>query len=135
MKKRVRHVVTEIERVRSFVRAFAQGDIKAAGRLFNASHDSLAADYEVTVPELDIAVDVARKNGAYGARMTGGGFGGSIIALVDKGQGQRLHRRLLTASKRKVSTHLAPCRRSLRLPRAARLISEADAKTRVGARP
>ena len=50
MKKRVRHVVTEIERVRSFVRAFAQGDIKAAGRLFNASHDSLAADYEVTVP-------------------------------------------------------------------------------------
>lgn len=86
MKKRVRHVVTEIERVRSFVRAFAQGDIAAAGRLFNASHDSLAADYEVTVPELDIAVDVARKNGAYGARMTGGGFGGSIIALVDKGR-------------------------------------------------
>ena len=76
MKKRVRHVVTEIERVRSFVRAFAQGDIEAAGRLFNASHDSLAADYEVTVPELDVAVDVARKNGAYGARMTGGGFGG-----------------------------------------------------------
>jgi len=82
MKKRVRHVVTEIERVRSFVRAFAQGDIEAAGRLFNASHDSLAADYEVTVPELDVAVDVARKNGAYGARMTGGGFGGCIVALI-----------------------------------------------------
>ena len=86
MKKRVRHVVTEIERVRSFVRAFARGDIEASGRLFNASHDSLAADYEVTVPELDVAVDVARKNGAYGARMTGGGFGGSIIALLDKGR-------------------------------------------------
>ncbi|WEV64356.1 galactokinase [Bifidobacterium sp. ESL0732] len=88
MKKRVRHVVTEIARVRSFVRAFAAGDVTEAGRLFNASHDSLAADYEVTVPELDVAVDVARKHGAYGARMTGGGFGGSIIALVDKGQGR-----------------------------------------------
>ena len=94
MKKRVRHVVTEIERVRSFVRAFAQGDIKAAGRLFNASHDSLAADYEVTVPELDVAVDVARKNGAYGARMTGGGFGGSIIALVDKGRSQEVAQKI-----------------------------------------
>ncbi len=72
MKKRVRHVITEIARVNSFVRAFANGKIDEAGRLFNASHDSLAADYEVTVPELDIAVDVARVNGAYGARMTGG---------------------------------------------------------------
>ena len=135
MKKRVRHVITEIARVNSFVRAFANGKIDEAGRLFNASHDSLAADYEVTVPELDIAVDVARANGAYGARMTGGGFGGSIIAWWIRARGTRSHRRLLTASKRKVSTHLAPCRRSLRLPRAARLIAEADAKTRVGARP
>ena len=94
MKKRVRHVVTEIERVRSFVRAFASGDIEAAGCLFNASHDSLAADYEVTVPELDVAVDVARKNGAYGARMTGGGFGGSIIALVDKGRSQEVAQKI-----------------------------------------
>jgi galactokinase len=86
MKKRVRHVVTEIQRVRDFVAAFAQDDIARAGRLMNASHDSLAADYEVTVPELDVAVAVARENGAYGARMTGGGFGGSIIALVDKGR-------------------------------------------------
>ena len=94
MKQRVRHVVTEIERVRSFVRAFANGAIEAAGRLFNASHDSLAADYEVTVPELDVAVDVARKNGAYGARMTGGGFGGSIIALVDKGRSQEVAQKI-----------------------------------------
>ena len=79
MKKRVRHVITEIARVNSFVRAFANGKIDEAGRLFNASHDSLAADYEVTVPELDIAVDVARANGAYGARMTGGGFGGCSL--------------------------------------------------------
>ncbi|MBT1165487.1 galactokinase [Bifidobacterium simiarum] len=90
MKRRVRHVVTEIERVRTFVHAFADGDIEQAGRLFNASHDSLATDYEVTVPELDVAVDVARRNGAYGARMTGGGFGGSIIALVDEGRSQEV---------------------------------------------
>ncbi|WEV42681.1 galactokinase [Bifidobacterium sp. ESL0682] len=90
MKKRVRHVITEIWRVPEFVKAFTAGDVKEAGRLFNASHDSLAKDYEVTVPELDVAVDVARKHGAYGARMTGGGFGGSIIALVDKGQGHAI---------------------------------------------
>lgn len=94
MKKRVRHVVTEIRRVRTFVHAFADGDIQASGRLFNASHDSLAADYEVTVPELDVAVDVARHNGAYGARMTGGGFGGSIIALVDKGRSQEVAQKI-----------------------------------------
>ncbi|MCI1983578.1 MAG: galactokinase [Bifidobacteriaceae bacterium] len=90
MKKRVRHVVTEIQRVRDFVAAFAQEDIARSGRLMNASHDSLAADYEVTVPELDVAVAVARENGAYGARMTGGGFGGSIIALVDKGRSHEI---------------------------------------------
>lgn len=90
MKKRVRHVVTEIARVDEFVEAFANGDIATAGKLFNASHDSLRDDYEVTVDELDVAVDVARANGAYGARMTGGGFGGSIIALVDKGRGHEV---------------------------------------------
>ncbi|PJM73926.1 galactokinase [Bifidobacterium primatium] len=94
MKKRVRHVVTEIERVRSFVHAFANNDIEEAGRLFNASHDSLAVDYEVTVPELDVAVDVARRNGAYGARMTGGGFGGSIIALVDEGKSEEIAQKI-----------------------------------------
>ena len=88
--RRVRHVISEIGRVDAFVAAFADGDIKTAGDLFNASHDSLRDDYEVTVPELDVAVDVARANGAYGARMTGGGFGGSIIALVDKGRGREV---------------------------------------------
>lgn len=94
MKKRVRHVVTEIGRVDDFVTAFAAGDIAESGRLFNASHDSLRDDYEVTVPELDVAVDVARANGAYGARMTGGGFGGSIIALVDKGRGREVAQKI-----------------------------------------
>ncbi|KAB7790436.1 galactokinase [Bifidobacterium leontopitheci] len=93
-KKRVRHVITEIGRVDEFIKAFAEGDIKTAGALFNASHDSLRDDYEVTVAELDTAVDVARANGAYGARMTGGGFGGSIIALVDKGAGHEIAQKI-----------------------------------------
>ncbi|RSX55557.1 galactokinase [Bifidobacterium dolichotidis] len=94
MIKRVRHVVTEIERVDQFINAFNKGEIERAGELLNASHDSLRDDYEVTVPELDVAVDVAREAGAYGARMTGGGFGGSIIALVDKGQAQPIAQRI-----------------------------------------
>lgn len=93
-RRRVRHVITEIDRVGQFVDAFAAGDIKRAGELFNASHDSLRDDYQVTVPELDVAVDTARANGAYGARMTGGGFGGSIIALVDKGRSREVAQKI-----------------------------------------
>ncbi|MDD6087584.1 MAG: galactokinase [Bifidobacterium boum] len=96
-RRRVRHVITEIGRVGQFVDAFAAGDIKRAGELFNASHDSLRDDYEVTVPELDTAVDTARANGAYGARMTGGGFGGSIIALVDKGRSREVAQKIADA--------------------------------------
>ena len=95
--KRVRHVITEIWRVGDFAEAFSSGDIRTAGRLFNASHDSLRYDYEVTVPELDTVVEVARSNGAYGARMTGGGFGGSIIALVDNGQSRQLAEKVAEA--------------------------------------
>ena len=95
--KRVRHVITEIWRVEDFAEAFGSGDIRTAGSLFNASHDSLRYDYEVTAPELDTAVEVARSNGAYGARMTGGGFGGSIIALVDKGQSRQLAEKIAEA--------------------------------------
>ncbi len=95
--KRVRHVITEIWRVGDFAEAFSSGDIRTAGSLFNASHDSLRYDYEVTVPELDTAVEVARSNGAYGARMTGGGFGGSIIALVNKGQSRQLAEKIAEA--------------------------------------
>ncbi|MFT9112346.1 MAG: galactokinase [Bifidobacterium psychraerophilum] len=118
MKKRVRHVVTEIARVRSFVRAFANGRIEEAGRLFNASHDSLKADYEVTVPELDVAVDVARANGAYGARMTGGGFGGSIIALVDSGKSEDLAQ--------KIADEFA--RQGFHAPRALAAVASASAR-------
>ncbi|GAA1176679.1 galactokinase [Ornithinimicrobium humiphilum] len=82
VRRRVRHVVTEIERVRRCADALRAGDLEEVGRLFCASHDSLRDDYEVSCPELDTAVTAALRAGALGARMTGGGFGGSAIALV-----------------------------------------------------
>lgn len=79
---RVRHVVTEIRRVRQFADLLRAGRLDEVGQLMDASHASLRNDYEVSSPELDLAVEAARGVGALGARMTGGGFGGSIVALV-----------------------------------------------------
>ncbi|HET7800788.1 MAG TPA: galactokinase [Humibacillus xanthopallidus] len=81
-RRRVRHVVTEIERVTLAVDALRAGDLEEVGRLFDASHASLRDDYEVSCDELDVATATARAHGALGARMTGGGFGGSCIAIV-----------------------------------------------------
>jgi galactokinase len=81
----VRHVVTENERVLATVSALRSGaDPRTVGPLLTASHVSLRDDYEVSVPELDVAVDAALGAGAHGARMTGGGFGGCVIALVEQ---------------------------------------------------
>ena len=80
--RRVRHVVTEIARVRATVEALEAHDLPSVGRLFDASHASLRDDYEVSCDELDVSVEAARAAGALGARMTGGGFGGSSIALL-----------------------------------------------------
>jgi galactokinase len=86
LRRRVRHVVTENERVLRTVAALRDGaDPRSIGALLTASHVSLRDDYEVTVPELDAAVDAALASGAIGARMTGGGFGGCVIALVEAG--------------------------------------------------
>jgi galactokinase len=82
LSRRARHVVTEIDRVERAVTALAADDYEGLGELFLASHASLRDDYEVTVKELDLAVETACAAGALGARMTGGGFGGSTIALV-----------------------------------------------------
>lgn len=82
LRRRARHVVSENARVRSAVEAMAARDYEELGRLFVASHESLRDDYEVSAPELDLAVRAAVDTGALGARMTGGGFGGSAIALV-----------------------------------------------------
>ncbi|WP_414437138.1 galactokinase [Corynebacterium xerosis] len=81
--KRVRHVVSEIERTAKAIGQLKAGDMAGFAESMCASHASLRDDYEVTCPELDLAVDTARSHGAVGARMTGGGFGGSAIALVD----------------------------------------------------
>ncbi|WP_028049403.1 galactokinase [Cellulomonas sp. URHD0024] len=84
-RRRVRHVVTEIARVREFAALLRDGRLEEVGPLLDASHESLRRDYEVSCPELDVAVQAARSAGALGARMTGGGFGGSAIALVEAG--------------------------------------------------
>ncbi|HET9021958.1 MAG TPA: galactokinase [Ornithinibacter sp.] len=82
VRRRARHVVTEIARVREAVAALRREDLGDVGRLFDASHASLRDDYEVSCAELDASVEAARSAGALGARMTGGGFGGSSIALL-----------------------------------------------------
>ena len=82
--RRVRHVVTENARVLKVAATLRGGaDPRAIGPALTASHLSLRDDYEVSAPQLDTAVEAALAAGAYGARMTGGGFGGSAIALID----------------------------------------------------
>jgi len=83
VRKRCRHVISEDQRVLDSLKALEKGDFKRFGRLMNSSHDSLKVDYEVSCPELDIMVEIARKlTGCLGARMTGGGFGGCTVNLV-----------------------------------------------------
>jgi galactokinase len=85
-RRRLRHAVSENERVRACVRALeAPGgpDRAALGRLFREGHASLRDDFEVSLPELDLLVELAGEEGAVAARLTGGGFGGSVVALAD----------------------------------------------------
>lgn len=81
--RRCRHVVTENARVLEAVQVMADGDLPRLGALFNASHESLRDDYEVSCKELDLMVELARQQpGVYGSRMTGAGFGGCTVSLV-----------------------------------------------------
>ena len=83
-RRRARHVVTENERVLACAAALAEGDLPTVGRLMAESHESLRDDFEVSRHELDIMVDLASATtGCHGARMTGAGFGGCAVALVD----------------------------------------------------
>ncbi len=86
--RRVRHVVTENQRVLDTVAVLRTDGPRAIGDLLVASHASMRDDFEISVPELDTAVDAALAAGAIGARMTGGGFGGAAIALVEAGAEQ-----------------------------------------------
>jgi galactokinase len=90
MKRRVRHVVTENARVLEAVNVLRAGRIADMAPLLDASHESMRDDFEITVPQVDLAVETARMSGALGARMTGGGFGGCIIALVELGDSERI---------------------------------------------
>ena len=80
--RRARHVVTENSRVLATAGLLRAGQLGRAGPLLTASHASLRDDFEVSWPEADATVEVAVEAGAYGARMTGGGFGGSVLVLV-----------------------------------------------------
>lgn len=82
-RRRVRHVVTENERVLRVGALLDAGRLRETGPLLTEGHASLRDDYEVSCPELDLAVATANAAGAHGARMTGGGFGGSALALID----------------------------------------------------
>jgi galactokinase len=90
MRRRVRHVVTENSRVLEAVKILRTGRIVDLAPLLDASHESMRDDFEITVPQVDLAVETARTSGALGARMTGGGFGGCIIALVPAGEAERI---------------------------------------------
>ena len=84
LRKRVRHIVTENARVLDVVALLRSGaDPRAIGPALTASHVSMRDDFEITVPQVDTAVDAALAVGAHGARMTGGGFGGCVLALVE----------------------------------------------------
>jgi galactokinase len=83
MRRRVRHVVTEDQRVLDTVELLRAGRLGEIGPLLTASHASMRDDFEITVAQVDVAVEAALAAGALGARMTGGGFGGCILALVD----------------------------------------------------
>jgi galactokinase len=85
LRRRAAHVVSENARVLDAVDAVRAGDAAALGALIDASHESLARDFEVSTPQLDRLARLARSEGAVGARLTGGGFGGSLLALTPAG--------------------------------------------------
>ncbi|GGN56265.1 galactokinase [Actinoplanes lobatus] len=83
LRRRARHIVTENQRVLDTVSLLRSGRVREIGPLLTASHASMRDDFEITVAQVDVAVQSALEAGAYGARMTGGGFGGCVLALID----------------------------------------------------
>lgn len=104
--KRVRHVVTENQRVLDAVSALESENWARLGQLFLQSHASMRDDYEVSIPEIDLLVKIAAsENGVWGARLTGGGFGGSIVALCEPGRAQQIAKRILDQYRERSSHH------------------------------
>lgn len=89
-RRRARHILTENARVLAASAALRERDETALGALMNASHESMRDDFEITTPTIDLIAETAQLRGAYGARMTGGGFGGSVIALCTADSAGRL---------------------------------------------
>jgi galactokinase len=96
--RRRRHVATENERVRETVEALERQDLPALGALFAASHASLRDDYEVSTPTLDRLVEAALAAGAIAARLTGGGFGGSVLVLAERIRAEAILRATLASA-------------------------------------
>jgi galactokinase len=99
LRRRVRHVVSENERVRAAMNAVEQGDLVALGRIVNAAHASLRDDFEVSLPAIDGIVAAAQRDAeVFGARLTGGGFGGSVVVLAHAGAARAVAERVVAAS-------------------------------------
>ncbi|HVU02753.1 MAG TPA: galactokinase [Polyangiaceae bacterium] len=97
--RRARHVLSENERVLAAVRSLEASDLPALGGLLVASHRSLSRDFQVSTVEMDALVEHALDQpGVYGARMTGGGFGGSVLVLCDRGRAREVGRRVVGRS-------------------------------------
>jgi len=102
LNRRARHVVTENARVLAAVEALKAGDLKEVGRLFLASHASMRDDFEVSVPAVDALVECTRLvKGIYGARLTGGGFGGAIVALTERGRAREAGKSIVAEHNRR----------------------------------
>jgi len=100
--KRSRHVVEEIARVNGTKRALAKGDLAAVGKLLTASHRSSQQQFENSTPELDTLVDLLASTAhVYGARLTGGGFGGAVMAMTDETFGRKQAAKVVAAYKKK----------------------------------
>lgn len=97
IRRRARHIVTENQRVLDTVKALEDGDLEAVGELLYQSHVSMRDDYEISCDELDVAVEASLQAGAIGARMTGGGFGGSSIALIKREQIEAVSNAVISA--------------------------------------
>ena len=95
--RRARHIITENDRVLQTVSCLSEDGPRGIGELLSASHKSMRDDFEISCPELDLAVSTALEGGALGARMTGGGFGGAAIALVDQEKVDEVSRGVLNS--------------------------------------
>jgi len=103
LRRRARHVVTENDRVRRAVDALERGDVAALGTIVSLSHESLRDDFDVSVPPIDAIVAAAQRDpDVYGARITGAGFGGSVLVLARPGTGRAAAERAVKATSGRV---------------------------------